>query len=61
MSLAHRYLPFQVTISISSGFKESISFHRSVINSSHMKTQFLELKCVENHGETAKIIYQSRW
>lgn len=49
-------LPFQVTISISSGCSESISFHLSVINSSQMNTQFLELKCVENHGETAREI-----
>ena len=40
-------------ISMSAGCSTSISFHRSVISSSHMKTQFLELKCVENQGETA--------
>jgi hypothetical protein len=39
-------LPFHVIISMSCGRSASISTHLSVISDSHMKTQFLESKCV---------------
>jgi hypothetical protein len=46
--------PFQVTISTRVGLSDSICSQRIVGCSSLIKTQFLVLKCVKNHGETAK-------
>lgn len=53
------YSPFHETISTRLGFKASICSHRRVGRFSQMKTQFLVLKCVENHGDTAIRLFSS--